>query len=186
MNLTLLKQPILLESEQFIIQSMSQEDWPLFKQLQSDPDLMHFIGPILDPQALAAKFSQRISPWNEDENHWLTLKIVDKDSQENVGSIGFRLIDITQKRVEIGYLLLPKYQGCGIIPHVGALLLNFIFRQLYAHKVVAYCFAENIGSWKVMEKLGMKREAHFCEHSLLHGEWHDELIYGLLAKNSGS
>lgn len=181
MNIELIQQLITLQTMRFDLALMTSDDFNLFQQLQTDPRLMQYIGPILEPQALAEKFSQRIKPWQREEDHWLTFKITEKISQSAVGSIGFRIEDLKQQRAEIGYLLLEKHQGKGIIPEVGRCLIEFLFQQVNVHKVVAYCYAKNIGSWKVMEKLGMQKEAHFRAHTLLDNQWHDEFIYSLLA-----
>ncbi|WP_286272022.1 GNAT family N-acetyltransferase [Thalassotalea hakodatensis] len=180
MNIELIQQSISLQTTRFDLALMTSDDFNLFQQLQTDPRLMQYIGPILEPQALAEKFSQRIKPWQHEEEHWLTFKITEKSSKSAVGSIGFRIEDLAQQRAEIGYLLLGKHQGKGIIPEVGRCLIEFLFQQIGVHKVIAYCYAKNIGSWKVMEKLGMRKEAHFRAHTLLNNEWHDEFIYALL------
>ncbi len=40
--------------------------------------------------------------------------------------------------------------------------------------------ARNIASARVLEKLGMRREAHFVENELVKGEWQSELVYAIL------
>ena len=58
-----------------------------------------------------------------------------------------------------------------------------LFRSaLGARRVVADCFAANEASWRLMERVGMRREQHHVEDSL-HAElgWLDGLGYALLA-----
>ena len=51
------------------------------------------------------------------------------------------------------------------------------------HRVEAGCFAENTGSWKVMEKVGMRRESHTVRDCLHRdGQWHDGYGYAMLAE----
>jgi RimJ/RimL family protein N-acetyltransferase len=40
----------------------------------------------------------------------------------------------------------------------------------------------NHASARVLEKLGMRREAHFVENELIKGEWQSELVYALLER----
>jgi RimJ/RimL family protein N-acetyltransferase len=48
------------------------------------------------------------------------------------------------------------------------------------HRIYARCHARNMASWKVMERLAMRREAHFREHVLVKGAWDEEFIYAIL------
>ncbi|HWV76213.1 MAG TPA: GNAT family protein [Isoptericola sp.] len=82
----------------------------------------------------------------------------------------------------LGYLVHPAYAGRGIATAVAGALLDVAFTDLGLHRVTAGCFAANEASWRVMEKLGMRREQHGVRDS-----WHDELgwvdgyTYGILA-----
>jgi len=48
------------------------------------------------------------------------------------------------------------------------------------HRVIGRVEARNIASARVLEKLGMRREAHFVENELVKGEWQSELVYAIL------
>lgn len=54
------------------------------------------------------------------------------------------------------------------------------FGQGGLHRIFARCTARNSASYRLMERVGMRREAHFREHVLVRGVWDDELIYALL------
>jgi RimJ/RimL family protein N-acetyltransferase len=61
-------------------------------------------------------------------------------------------------------------------------LLAIAFDGLGLRRVVANCFADNEPSWRLMERIGMRREAHNVRDSLHRdGEWYDGLTYALLA-----
>jgi RimJ/RimL family protein N-acetyltransferase len=83
---------------------------------------------------------------------------------------------------EIGWVLDPEVQGRGLGTELAAELLAICLGGLGLHRVVAICFAENTASWKVMEKVGMRREAHYRADSLHRdGHWHDSYSYAILA-----
>jgi RimJ/RimL family protein N-acetyltransferase len=48
------------------------------------------------------------------------------------------------------------------------------------HRVIGRTEARNVGSARVLEKLGMRREAHLVENEYVKGEWQSELVYALL------
>jgi RimJ/RimL family protein N-acetyltransferase len=82
----------------------------------------------------------------------------------------------------IGYLIDPARAGRGYATEIAAALLELAFDDLGLHRVTAGCFAGNIASWRVMEKIGMRREQHGVGDSW-HAElgWIDGYTYALLA-----
>lgn len=183
MKIDLLNQPRTIDTERFTIASLNADDWPLFLDLQSDDKLMHFIRPVQPEQELRAKFLVNIGPWSGNPEHWHPHKIICKKSNQPLGTIGFKIQCADARRFELGYILYAEHQGLGIITEAGKAMIDYLFTELNAHKIVAICMAENIGSWKVMEKLGMQREAHLKQHSLHQGKYSDDLIYGLIKPN---
>ncbi|WP_334076641.1 GNAT family protein [Paenibacillus sanfengchensis] len=83
---------------------------------------------------------------------------------------------------ELGFAVLPPYQGQGYGAEATKLLLDFAFEQLEAHKVVGMCHCLNLNSVKLMERAGMRREGIFQEELLLDGQWHDQYFYSILDK----
>jgi len=85
-------------------------------------------------------------------------------------------------QAEIGWALDPAYQGRGLALEAARRLMALCFEELGVHRVIAVCFADNETSWRLMEKLGMRREAHTVRDSL-HRErgWLDGYSYALLA-----
>ena len=61
-------------------------------------------------------------------------------------------------------------------------ILDAAFRQLELHRVWATCDPRNHASHGVMEKAGMRREAHFRKNVMEKGEWRDSYLYAILAE----
>ncbi|GAA1791901.1 GNAT family N-acetyltransferase [Agromyces lapidis] len=82
----------------------------------------------------------------------------------------------------LGYGVDPAYAGRGYATDIARALLDLAFGELGVHRVTAGCYADNIGSWRVMEKLGMRREQHGVRDSW-HAElgWIDGYTYAILA-----
>jgi len=81
---------------------------------------------------------------------------------------------------EIGYVFNPAFQGRGYATEAMVAVMEAGFEQAGLHRICARCDARNAASWRVMEKLGMRREAHLREHALFKGEWDEEFIYAML------
>lgn len=85
-------------------------------------------------------------------------------------------------QAEIGWVLDPAFHGHGYATEAVGELLRVAFEDLGVRRVVALCFADNDASWRLMERLGMRREAHGVEDSLHRsGAWLDGFTYALLA-----
>jgi len=84
---------------------------------------------------------------------------------------------------EIGWAIGRPHQGQGYATEAARALVVHAFETLRCHRVVATCQPENLASWRVMEKLGMRREAHFRQHLPRdNGKWWDEYFYAVLAE----
>jgi len=81
---------------------------------------------------------------------------------------------------EIGYVFNPAYHGRGLATEAAEALLRLGFDGLGLHRIVARCDARNVASARVMEHIGLRREAHFVQNEFLKGEWTDELVYAML------
>lgn len=84
---------------------------------------------------------------------------------------------------ELGWVLDPAYTGRGYATEAIRAVIDVCFGALGLRRVHAGCFADNEPSWRLMERLGMRRE-EFSRKTALHrsGEWLDGMNYGLLAE----
>ena len=83
-------------------------------------------------------------------------------------------------QAEIGYVLNPAHHGRGYATEAVEALLRLGFEDLGLHRVAARCDARNTASVRVMERAGMRREAHLVQSEFIKNEWTDELIYAIL------
>jgi len=85
-------------------------------------------------------------------------------------------------QAELGWVIHPGHAGRGYATEAAAELLRICFEDLRLRRVTALCFADNVASWRVMERVGMRREEHAVRDSLHRsGEWLDGLGYAMLA-----
>ncbi|WP_166389242.1 GNAT family N-acetyltransferase [Nocardioides ochotonae] len=84
---------------------------------------------------------------------------------------------------ELGWVLDPAYAGRGLATEAVRALLETCFTTLGLRRVTAQCFADNTASWRLMERVGMRRESHAVRESL-HRElgWLDSFGYAVLAE----
>jgi len=85
-------------------------------------------------------------------------------------------------QAELGWALHPDHTGHGYATEAVRELLRVCFDELGLRRITADCFADNEASWRLMERVGMRREIHTLQESLHRsGEWLDGLGYALLA-----
>ncbi len=86
-------------------------------------------------------------------------------------------------QAELGWVLDPAHTGAGYATEAVRELLRLCFEDLGLRRVVAGCFAENTASWRLMERLGMRREQHALADALHRdGRWADSYGYAMLAE----
>ncbi len=89
----------------------------------------------------------------------------------------------TGVQAELGWTLDPAHSGQGYATEAVAELLRICFEDLALRRVVALCFADNTSSWRLMERVGLRREEHTVRDSLHRsGRWLDGYGYALLAE----
>jgi RimJ/RimL family protein N-acetyltransferase len=81
---------------------------------------------------------------------------------------------------EIGYVFNPAYHGRGLATEAVGALLRLGFEGMGMHRITGQLDARNIPSARVLERAGLRREAHLVENEFVKGEWTDELIYAIL------
>jgi RimJ/RimL family protein N-acetyltransferase len=102
------------------------------------------------------------------EDAWAQAEVVDQ---------------VRGRQAELGWVLNPAHTGAGYATEAVHGLLDYCFTHKHLHRVVANCFLANDTSWRLMERVGMRREGHAVAESLHRsGQWLDTVTYAMLAK----
>jgi RimJ/RimL family protein N-acetyltransferase len=83
---------------------------------------------------------------------------------------------------ELGYVFHPDHGGRGLATEAATALLDWGFGEFGLHRVYARCHAGNVASIRLMDRLGMRQEAHHVESYLFGGQWADQLVFAVLAR----
>jgi RimJ/RimL family protein N-acetyltransferase len=90
-------------------------------------------------------------------------------------------------QAELGWVLDPTYTGHGYATEAARELLRYCFQDLGLRRVTANCFLDNDTSWRLMERVGMRRELHAVRDSLHRsGRWLDSVGYAILQEEWAS
>ncbi|HEY6074504.1 MAG TPA: GNAT family protein, partial [Anaerolineales bacterium] len=99
-----------------------------------------------------------------------------------IGDVGFCPISGSHGQAYLGFTLARQYWNQGYALEATTAVLNYLFGELKLHRVIADCDTENTGSFRLLERLGFRREAHHCESYWLGDHWGDEYVYALLER----
>ena len=114
------------------------------------------------------------------ERDAVDLAVVLPDSGRLIGDVVLFLRNPEHRQGEIGYLFHPDYGGRGYATEAARALLRLGFEDYRLHRIVGRIDARNTASARVLERIGMRREAHFVQNEIVKGEWTDEVVYAML------
>lgn len=163
-----------ITTERLIIRKFTYEDCQAVHSYTSDANVMKYIPEGVFSDEDAKKFVIE----NSDENARYFPVLLKKD-QILIGHITFHKY-FGEHTYEIGWVFNPKYYNKGYASEAAHAVLKYGFEKMKLHRIIATCQPDNISSYRVMEKIGMRREGFF-KKCIPHGdEWWDEYYYALL------
>lgn len=113
---------------------------------------------------------------------WFQIGIALGNSDELIGDCGIRISDSNPQQAEVGISLNPGFHHRGFATEALNALLEFIFASLDKHRVFASVDPRNEASMTLLNRVGMRKEAHFVESYWFKGTWVDDVIFALLKR----
>lgn len=174
--------PLELSSGRAKLREFERSDLEAVQRYAGDPVAVEHVafGPneLTDTEAYLerAMASARATPRRTYE-----VAITDLGSGELIGSIRLGIRSELRLDASLGYFLRRDLWGRGLVTEAATLLVGFGFKELGLHRTWATCSTANVGSARVVEKLGMRREAHLRADVNIRGRWRDSYLYAVLA-----
>lgn len=169
-----------IETERLNLRPISLEDKEALFSYRSDKITNQFQGWIPIKLEEASEFIQKISTTFNSPDSWFQFAIFEKNGGQMIGDLGVHFLEEGSKQAEIGCTLSKDFQGKGYAHESLKALMNSLFYDIDLHRIFASIDPQNIGSIKMMEKLGFRKEAHFKESLFLNGKWVDDVVYAIL------
>jgi RimJ/RimL family protein N-acetyltransferase len=172
-----------LETDRLILRQFKESDLDAFLAYRNDPDVARYQGwETPYSRARATRFVQNMLTANPRRGQWLQLALELRATGEMIGDVAFLIKREDDRQALIGYSLAQTYWGHGYAFEALSGLLRYLFDELKFHRVTAECDVENIASWKLLEKLGFRREAHLIENLFFKGAYESEYHYAMLSR----
>ena len=171
-----------LESERLIYRKFKYEDLSIiFDMLGNAENMKYRTEEPKNEAEVHAYLSWAITSAEAEECKNFKYAVVLKSDNSLIGSC--EIYNITDS-AELAWELHRDYWQKGYGTEIGKTLLKFGFETLNIHRIIADCQTQNHGSYKIMERIGMRREAHFIKskrgNSTFNYEWCDRFQYAIL------
>ena len=114
------------------------------------------------------------------EGDWLTFAVEWRAAGRVIGEVGLKLISQRDRQGETGFVFNPEHHGQGLATEAARAVLALGFDTIGWHRIIGSCDARNQPSARLLERIGMRREAHFLHNQIVKGRWADELVYAIL------
>ncbi|WP_084959681.1 GNAT family N-acetyltransferase [Thermoactinospora rubra] len=178
----MLKPDYPLLTDRLALRPFTLEDLPAYHAYGSRPDVVRYLyWQVRDLPASRAALEQAMTRTSlQAEGDALELAVTSRASGELLGSVLLFWRSQEHRQGEIGYVLHPDHHGHGYATEAARVMLHLGFDRLELHRVYGRLDARNTASARVLEKLGMRREAHLVHNEYVKGEWTDEVIYAML------
>jgi len=174
--------PIL--TDRLRLRAFTPDDLDVLYGMHSRPDVCRYV-PFAprDRDGTRAALAKKIAATRlEAAGDSLTYAVELRANGALVGDVMLFWRSEEHRQGEIGFLFRPAHHGRGYATEASRALLNLGFGAYSLHRIVGRLDARNHASARVLEKLGMRREAHLVQNEWLKGEWTDEVIYAVLAR----
>lgn len=173
-----------LYTERLLIRNFTPDDGSALYDYLSRPDVLKY-EPGEPESEEACRF---LAADRARSDHFLAVCL--RDTGKLIGHLFVLHIDPLEFQTwEIGYIFNPTFGKHGYATEAAWKLVDWLFRTQNAHRVTALCNPENADSWRLLERLGMRREGFFRKKAFFRTDdkgnplWHDAYEYAVLEES---
>lgn len=173
---------VITVTEQLVLRHLTNDDAAALAAYRSDPVQARYQSwevpyPVDRAQALIAEMHdvQFAQP-----GAWLQIGI--ETGGRLIGDVAVRVDGDEARQATVGFTLAADAQGHGFATEALRAVISLLFTEHGVHRICADCDARNDRSVALLERIGMRREAHHRKSAWWKGEWTDEYVYAILAQ----
>ena len=165
-------------SNRLIIRRFNENDWQDLYEYLCDEEVIKF-----EPYDVYSENQAKEEAINR-ANSEMFYAVCLKESGKLIGNLSF--IKGEFDTFELGYVFNRKYQGKGYATESSKRLLDYAFSNLGARRIIAMCSPKNNASWKLLERLKMRREGMLLQNVYFKTDsngqpiWFDTYEYAIL------
>lgn len=169
-----------LQTDRLHLRKMKLSDSPSLFKIWSDPDVTKFMNiSCLTNDNQVKEMITLLDDLSQDRKA-IRYSIIEKESNEIIGSCGFNSLDFENAKTEIGYEIAKSFWGRGYASEAIDALLNYSFSCLEMNRIEAKVEPENANSIKLLQRLNFTFEGTLRQYERVDGEFNDLNIYSKL------
>jgi RimJ/RimL family protein N-acetyltransferase len=172
---------VILESKRLILRKFNSDDWQDLYEYLSKEEVVKY-----EPYSTFSQEDCKKEATDRSDNNAFWAVCL-KENNKMIGNVYFQGQEPKEfMSWEIGYVFNPAYYGKGYATEACRRMFQYAFEELGAHRISARCNPENTASWKLMERLSMRREGYYKKRAFFKRnsdgkpKWHDAFEYAIL------
>jgi RimJ/RimL family protein N-acetyltransferase len=173
-----------IRTPRLLLRRFAEDDVDALLVFQSDPQAVRYVPyPPRDRAAVETALERKRAGtiWRKDGD-LIELAVTLADDGTLIGDVLLGLRSVEHQTVEVGYIFAPAHGGRGYATEAVRALLDLAFGELGARRVVARVDDRTTSSRRLLERLGVRLEAHLIENEWIKGELTSEVDYAVLAR----
>ena len=179
----MVKRPQKLTTDRLILRPFTMNDIDDVLEYSNDPEMARY-GVYTPPLPYTRKVAEELVTMfsNPPDSQGILQVFAVVLESKVIGEIGLNqhYEDRQNDRVEIVYSLSHQHWNKGLTTEAARAVVDWVFQTHSIHRLYAWSDPRNTGSWRVMEKLGMKYEGQLRSHTKWNGTFRDRVYYGIL------
>lgn len=171
-----------IHTERLILRPFASGDLDALNSFQSRSDVTRYLywSPRSRAESSAALAKRIHSSTLTQEGQFLAVAVELAETGQLIGDLNLEWLSAERRSGEIGFVFHPDHHGKGLAAEAATEALRLGFEDLGLHRIIGRCDGRNTASAALMERLGMRKEAHFRENEVVKGVWTDEIVYAML------
>jgi RimJ/RimL family protein N-acetyltransferase len=172
-----------ISTKRLTLRQFKKTDLEALLAYRNDPEVNRYQGwGASYSSEQASEFITQMSTREAGQIGWTQLAIELKSTGATIGDVALNTLEFEPRSAMIGYTLAREHWGQGYALESVTGILKHCFENLNMHRIRANCDTRNEASWRLLEKIGFRREAHFVESYFEAETWCDEFEYALLER----
>ncbi|WP_195837895.1 GNAT family N-acetyltransferase [Tissierella pigra] len=170
-----------VETDRLILREFIEIDIQEVHEYGSDPDVSEYEPWSPNTLKQTEEFVKRCIEYQHQKDRVdFELAVIKKNSNKLIGACGLHISDKEDREGWIGYAINKLYWRKGYGTEIAKKLLYIGFNEFKLHRIYATCDPNNLGSEKILQKIGMKKEGCLRKHMWCKDRWRDSLLYAIL------
>jgi RimJ/RimL family protein N-acetyltransferase len=171
-----------IETGRLILRDLGPADAEVVTHYRADPEVSRYQSWEPDSvQKLRSYIAELAARDPGTPGAWYQIGIALRSGGELVGDCGIRILNHA-RQAEIGITVAPAFQRRAYASEALRAMLDYVFVKLRKHRISASVDPRNAASIRLMQSLGFRQEAHLIESLWFKGQWVDDIIFAMLAK----